>query len=120
MKTSTLIAAIAVSFAATGAAFAQEATYELPQPATSSVTRAQVQADLAQARADGSLRVTEADYQKSAPFTSVLSRDAVRAETLAAIASGEVHLLNSEQNSFDGVIARTTPAVALRTAQVAR
>jgi hypothetical protein len=120
MKTSTLVAAIAVSFAAAGTAFAQEATYELPQPASSTLSRAQVQAELAQARADGSLRVTEADYQKSAPFTSALSRDAVRAETLAAIASGEVRLLNSEQNSFSVVTSSTLPEAAVKTAQASR
>jgi len=120
MKTSTLIAAIAVSFAAAGTAFAQEATYELPQPATSSVTRAQVQADLAQARADGSLRVTEADYQKGAPSESIRSRADVRAETLTAIANGEVHLLNSEQNSFDVIARSAMPETNLRTAQAPR
>jgi len=120
MKTSTLIAAIAVSFAAAGTALAQEATYELPQPVSSSVSRAQVQADLAQARADGSLRVTEADYQKRAPFESQVSRAEVRAETLAAIANGEVQLLNSEQNGFSVMIPVATPGGALRTAQTGR
>ena len=120
MKTSTLIAAVAVSFAAAGTALAQEATYELPQPASSSVTRAQVQAELAQARADGSLLVTEADYQRRAPFESQFSRAEVKAETLAAIASGEVQLLNSEQSSFSVVTPGTMPGGSLRTAQVGR
>lgn len=118
MKTSTLIAAIAVSFAAAVPAMAQEATYELPQPTSSSVTRAQVQAELAQARADGSLLVTEADYQKRAPFESRLSRADVRAETLAAIASGELHLLNSEQNAFSVATPGAMPEAAMHTARV--
>jgi len=120
MKTSTLIAALAVSFAAAGTALAQDATYELPQPASSSVSRAQVQAELAQARAAGQLLVTEADYQKSAPTERVLSRADVKAATLAAIASGEVHLLNREQNTFSVVIPGAMPEAALRTAQATR
>lgn len=117
MKTSTLIAAIAVSFAAAGTALAQEATYELPQPTSSSITRAQVQAELAQARADGSLLVTEADYQEGARFESQLSRADVRAETLAAIASGEVRVLNSEQNTFSVATPGAMPEAALHTAR---
>jgi hypothetical protein len=120
MKTSTLIAAITVSFAAAGTAFAQEATYELPQPVSSSLSRAQVQADLAQARADGSLLVTEADYQGRAPIASQFSRAEVRAETLAAIANGEVQRLNGEHNGFSVMTSGATPEVALRTSQVGR
>jgi hypothetical protein len=120
MKTSTLIAAIAVSFAAAGTAFAQEATYELPQPVSSSVSRAQVQADLAQARAAGNLLVTEADYQKHTPLESQLSRAEVRAETLAAIANGDVQRLNSEYNGFSVMISGAMPESALRTAQIGR
>lgn len=120
MKTSTLIAAIAVSFAAAGTAFAQEATYELPQPVSSSLSRAQVQAELAQARTAGNLLVTEADYQLHAPFESQLSRAEVRAETLAAIANGEVQRLNSEHNGFGVMISGATPQDAVRTAQIGR
>jgi hypothetical protein len=120
MKTSTLIAALAVSFAAAGTAFAQEATYELPQPVSSSLSRAQVQSELAQARAAGNLLVTEADYQKGAPFSSQISRAEVRAETLTAIANGEVQRLNSEQNGFSVMISGTTPEGAVRTAQIGR
>jgi Domain of unknown function (DUF4148) len=101
MKTSTLIAAFALSFAAAGAALAQEATYELPQPLTSTTSRAQVQAELQKARADGSLRVTEGDFQKSAPFVAQRSRSDVKAETLAAITSGEVAARNGEHGSYD-------------------
>jgi len=120
MKTSTLIAAITVSFAAAGTAFAQEATYDLPQPVSSSLSRAQVQAELAQARADGRQLVTEAGYQERAPFASQLSRAEVRAETLAAIASGEVQRLNGEHNGFSVTTPGATPQVALRTSQFGR
>jgi Domain of unknown function (DUF4148) len=100
MKTSTLIAAFALSFAAAGAALAQEATYELPQPLTTTTSRAQVQAELQKARADGTLRVTEGDFQKSAPFVAQRSRVDVQAETLAAIASGEITARNSEHGAY--------------------
>ena len=100
MNTTRLIAALAVSFVASGAAMAQEATYELPQASTSTVTRAQVIAELQQARADGSLRVTEGSTHKSAPFVSQRSRADVQAETRAAAASGELRMLNRESNAF--------------------
>jgi len=120
MKTSTLIAAIAVSFAAAGTTFAQEATYELPQPVSSSVTHAQVQAELAQARADGSLRVTEADHQKSAPFESRLSRAEVRADTRAAMNSGATQVLNGEHNGFSVVIPGIQSEAGVRMSQASR
>ena len=101
MKTSTLVAAFALSFAAAGAALAQEATYELPQPLSSATSRAQVQAELQQARANGTLRVTEGDFQKPTPFIAQRSRADVQAETLAAIASGEIAARNSEHGSYD-------------------
>lgn len=114
------IAAVALSFAAAGTAFAQEATYEMPQPVSSSLSRAQVQSELAQARAAGNLLVTEADYQKGAPFSSQLSRAEVRAETLTAIANGEVQRLNSEHNAFSVMISGAKPESAVRTAQIGR
>jgi hypothetical protein len=107
MNTSKLIAALAFSLAASGAAFAQEATYEYPQVSTSTVSRAQVIAELQQARADGSHRVTEGDTHKPAVFVAQRSRADVRAETLAAVASGELRQLNRDTNSFDGVVRAT-------------
>jgi Domain of unknown function (DUF4148) len=102
MNTTTkLIAALAFSFAAGGAALAQEATYEYPQVSTSTVTRAQVIAELQQARADGSLRVTEGETHKPAVFIAQRSRADVRAEAKAAAASGEQSQLHGETNAFD-------------------
>src|SRR5688572_18007203 len=102
MKTSTtLLAALSLSFAAAGSAFAQEATYELPQAAASSVSRADVLAELKQARADGTLQLTEFDRNQGERFVAQRSRDEVRAETLAAIRSGELQALNRDHNGFD-------------------
>ncbi len=115
MNTTKLIATLALSFAAGGAAMAQEATYEAPQVLTSGTSRAQVLAELQQARTTGSLLITEADYQKPAPFVAQRSRAEVKTETLAAIASGEVAALNGEHGASDAA-ARRTDAVRMATA----
>jgi hypothetical protein len=101
MKTSTFVAALALSFVASGAALASgEATYEKPQVITSQVSRADVVAQLNQARANGTLLMSEADRQANPSFTSQRSRADVRTETLAAIARGEVAALNSESGTY--------------------
>ena len=92
----------AITLAAFGTASAQEAVYELPLQAVSSLSRAEVIADLQQAAEGGSLRVTELDRQAHAPVVAQRSRDEVRAETLTAAARGELRALNRESNSFDG------------------
>jgi hypothetical protein len=73
----------AAAFATTHVALAQEATYEYPTPAANTVTRAQVQQELAQARRDGSMRVWSASYNHMAAAKSLKTRDEVRAEALA-------------------------------------
>jgi hypothetical protein len=61
MKINTLFAALALTAAAASLpVLAQEATYDYPQAAISQVSRQAVLADLAQARAEGSLQVNEA------------------------------------------------------------
>jgi hypothetical protein len=101
MKTSTFVAALALSFVASGAALAAgEATYEKPEVIKSQLSRADVVAQLNQARANGTLLITEADRQENEPFVSQRTRAEVRSETLAAIASGEVAALNGETNAF--------------------
>lgn len=101
-RTSTLFAALAIGFA--GTAFAQEATYELPQPASSTVSRAAVLAELAQARSQGTLQVSEANWPALPAFVAQKSRDQVRGEAIAARAGGlEAY---GEPHSFDG---RTQP-----------
>jgi Domain of unknown function (DUF4148) len=104
MKTSTLFAAIALTVATTGAAFAQEATYDYPQAATSQKSRAEVVAELRQAQAEGTLHIGEASYRAPERIISTVTRAEVRAQTLAAIASGELAELNrSNHNGFEGV-----------------
>jgi len=78
----TLLASTLAAFAAS-AAFAQEATYEYPTAYQSDVTRAQVQAELAQAKRDGSMRVHSTSYNHMAAAKSLKTRAEVVAETLA-------------------------------------
>jgi len=119
MKTSSIVAAV-LAIVAASAATAQEATYELPQPAVSTTTRAAVVADLAKARADGKLQMTELDRQAWGPFVSTRSREDVRAETLAAAASGELQALHRETNSFDGHVPAGARPAASNTVAAAR
>lgn len=94
MKTTSLVAALALVFAA-GAAVAQEATPDAPV-ALAVTSRAVVQADAAQAVRSGSLHEAR---QLQAAFDSaptLRTRDAVRADTLAAIRSGELDRINAE------------------------
>lgn len=83
-------------FAASGAAFAQ-GPLEGPAPATgSTLTRAEVRAQLAAAAADGTLMRTDADYYRVMPASHQRSRAEVVAETLAAAERGELRALNGE------------------------
>ena len=116
MNIRTLVAAL--SLVAAGGAFAQEATVE-PQVATASgMTRAEVLAELARARAAGELTVTEADYGRLPRTPGVASRDAVRAELAAARASGEWRTLGAE--AYDFVAVRHTAPRTVASTQLAQ
>ena len=85
----TLAAAIAVSAAFAGAAQAGELDWPLDAPNATSLTRAQVVADLRDARAQGLVTTSELAYPPVAqqPATQV-SRAQVRQELSAAQAAG--------------------------------
>jgi hypothetical protein len=105
MKTPTLFAAIALTLAASGAAMAQEATYDYPQATASHNARADVVNSLRQAQAEGRQNSGEAQHTLPTRVVSTVTRAEVRAQTLAAIASGEVAELNrSHHNGFDTVV----------------
>ena len=97
MNAKTLIAGLFATVAATGA-FAQEyngeAFYQKPQRNFSTVTRAQVQAELKQALANGDVIVGETGY-KVEQSQSTLTRAQVREEVLKAKAEGTL-LRNGE------------------------
>ena len=116
MNAKNLIVAAVATLAVSGA-FAQfvgEATYEKPVAAsTSSVTRAEVKADLALAQANGQVAVGEASYQANKPVPSAyaqspLSREAVQAEVLRANQSGELAALNGEASYSRPVVSAST------------
>jgi hypothetical protein len=88
------VALTTLSLAGTSTAFAQEAKFEPVPASSSSLTRAQVQADLFKARADGTSRFGSAGYIE--PLRNSRAPEAVRAETLAAIANGEARAIQSE------------------------
>lgn len=117
MKTTTLFAAIALTFAAAGTAFADDGTQNLPLPATSQLTRAQVQADLAQARNAGQLIANDVELQAAAPFSSTVSRDSVRAEARQTLVSGSYRVQNGERaGGEDQGATRTVTASGLQIA----
>jgi hypothetical protein len=109
MTTRTHIAALFISLAASGAAFAQETTQELPQPIVSTVSRASVIAERDLSRVSGVDRVTETGWPAST-FVAQKTRAQVRAETLLAIASGELRALNQEP--YSAYVAKSPDAPA--------
>ena len=93
MNAKTLIAGLITTIAAT-AAFANdefngEAFYQKPQAGASSLTRAQVKADLAQALASGQVIYGDLGY-KIPDAVSTKSREQVKAEFAQARAAGEL------------------------------
>jgi hypothetical protein len=103
MKTSTLIAAVALTFAAAGSAFAQDATDNVPLPAVSELSRAEVIADLNQARADGQLIANDVELNAAAPFISERTRAAVRTEVRQALGSEGLRVLSGERAGFEAL-----------------
>jgi hypothetical protein len=71
-------------------------------------TRSAVQAELMQARADGSIKMTSISYNPLAVAQSVKTREAVRAEMFAARASGEAAAIVGE-DSGSAYLARAMP-----------
>lgn len=97
MKTQSLIAASLIALLSSGATFAADLGdthgYNVPELTAPSVkTRAQVQAELAQARANGELRA-DGDgygYVPNNKFVSTKTRAEVRAEAVRALKAGEL------------------------------
>jgi hypothetical protein len=97
MNTTSLIASLALVFAA-GSALAQEAGSDNWMNAGATKSRAQVQAELAQARADGSIKFGALGYLEKAQ--GQWSRADVVASVHTAMANGEIHRINAEAQSF--------------------
>lgn len=101
------LATLSIALIGSGAAFAQEATPDTWAQAAGNKSRVQVNAELQQARADGSIRAGERGYIE--PARSVASRAAVHAEAVAALRSGEVEVINAQAYAFSprAVVANT-------------
>lgn len=96
MKTSSLIAVVALAFA--GSAFAQEATSDAWMNAAATKSRAEVQAELQQARASGLTKSWSAGYIEK--LNSTQSRADVALAARTARASGEADRINAEAWHF--------------------
>ena len=92
------VAVASLMLVAAGAAFADDITPDTYNAVPSVKTRDQVAAELAQAKADGSIKVWSTTYNPLTKFRSVKTRDQVVAELKAAQASGEYAVLNSEDS----------------------
>ncbi len=100
MNTRTLLATATLAFAAAGSAFAQEATIAPTEAfASSTVSRAEVQAEARRALAAGELHET-AQLNPQLTVDSRLSREVVRAATIKALQRGAVSSVNAEAYSF--------------------
>jgi Domain of unknown function (DUF4148) len=68
------------------------------QAAVSTKSRAEVRAELDQARRDGSIRVSSIAYNPALDSSTLKTRDEVRAELMAARRSGQAHDLVGEDS----------------------
>jgi hypothetical protein len=92
------------SLAAAGAAFADDITPDHTAQALSTKSRAQVRAELFQARADGTIKVWSTSYNPLAVARSLRSRDDVKAERSYAY---DVAFYGEDSGSF--VLSRQQP-----------
>lgn len=91
----------AASFVASGAALADDITPDFTASVPSLKSRADVQAELARARADGSMKVWSTQYNPLTVAKSLRSRDEVRAEAAAAARAGtDAQLHGEDSGSF--------------------
>lgn len=101
------LATVAVALIGSGAAFAQEATSDAWMQAAATKSRAQVYAELQQARKDGTIRAWSAGYNN--PVLTSAPRAAVQAEALAARRNGNGY--DVEAHAFAPVQGRTASTV---------
>lgn len=86
---------IALASVAASSAFADSYDREFPivaTPSHSTVTRAEVRAELVQAQKDGSLSINDNEYPVIHATGASKTRDEVRAETAAAMKDGTLDL----------------------------
>ncbi|SDP89632.1 protein of unknown function [Rhodoferax sp. OV413] len=103
MKTSKLLASSLIALASVAATSAFADSYDrnypvvVAAPGSTGLTRAQVQAELAQARQDGSLAAYNDDqnYPVIAPVGTPKTRAEVQAELVQAIKDGSIPVVRS-------------------------
>ena len=103
MKTTPLFVALALGFAASGAALAQDGS-ERYAPFTSQKSRAEVIAEFKQARDAGLVPMNDGQSLARTPFVSKLTRAEVRAQTASAVASGELRAQGHEGYAYAPVL----------------
>jgi hypothetical protein len=112
MKTTFTIIALSLAAATVTTAYAEDITPDDTATVVfaSPKTRAQVQAELFQARADGSAAVWADDYNPLRLAVSERSREAVQAEVLAA--QGAPSFYGEDSGSFELAKAATQPVAS--------
>jgi hypothetical protein len=92
------LATLSIALIGTGAAFAQEATSDAWTQIATSKSRVQVNAELQQARANGSILAGEQGYIE--PFSPTVSRAQVRFELTNARVNGQLDAINAQAQAF--------------------
>jgi hypothetical protein len=95
-----LVGAALLAALASAAAADEAALQAWPAAGEGGKTRAEVRAELVQARANGSMRVMSSSYNPLAESRSLKSAAQVRDELLAARASGEMAATLAEPHAF--------------------
>ena len=107
MTKANLLVALTLGVALVGAAYADDPTIDNSHSVASTKSRADVQAELAQAKRDGSIKYWSTSYNPLALYKSVKTRDQVVGELQAARSSGELNALTGE-DSGSAYLARST------------
>lgn len=110
-KTLLTTTTFALALLGSGATVAQEATSDAWMQAAMSKSRTQVQAELQQARKDGTIRATAAGYMT--PFKPAATRAAVHAETMTAMRNGELDRIDAEAQAFVATPQRSSAPTTL-------
>ena len=118
-KSLALIALASATLLAVPVARADGGTPDYPTPYASTMTRAQVQADLMQARRDGSIRVWSASYSQADNSRSVATREEVRAARRAdaggvGVSSSELHREDSGSFAINRALTGERPLTLAR------
>lgn len=116
-RIATTAAALFLSFAAAGSAFADDITLDT-QPHVSTLTRAAVQAEQAQFKARG-VNPWSITYNLRSESRSVASRADVRAEVIAARATGELNAYFAEDSGAAHMAAHAPARATASTTHVA-